>query len=130
MKVPKQIQYWRDGEKITEVIEPRKPESHENLMVRDKSFKINLSLIKKLKNRKLLKALYWKDFSDGKTKNSKRPFKVQPTSRVRGYRVDKLGLQEPIFVRKYTTAVLVYCAGVYKSPGKFSGHGGRIEAVR
>ena len=49
---------------------------------------------------------------------------------VRGYRVDKLGLQEPIFVRKWSTAVLVYCFGIYKSPGKFSGRGGRIEAVR
>ena len=55
---------------------------------------------------------------------------VERPYNVRGYRIDKPGLQEPIFVQKWTTAVLVYCAGIFKSPGKFSGRGGRIEAVR
>jgi hypothetical protein len=100
----KKIQYWKEGEKITEIIEPRQIESLENHLVRSRE--------------------------DKKDKSVKRPFKIQPSSRVRGYRVEKPGLPEPLFLRKYSVAVLAYCAGVFQSPGIFSGRGGKIEAVR
>ena len=49
---------------------------------------------------------------------------------VQGYRIDKLGLGEPLFTRKYSRAVDLLCCAIFEN-GIFTGKSGaKIEAVR